>query len=605
MNIPGSKQPEKRISANSEVEKKKTTLQKVTTEGTGTRRRTNVAVQQSINALKDNRSFGHKMLGFLIEDLDAKALSENFAEVKDYFKQYKEVGITIPKDILRNFELSGGEPVLGGPAYITEAQAEELKRLAAEGERRLNFNALGAEGFADSIVDLDAQFLSENFAKVKEYFKQYEEVGISIPEDILRNFELLGGAAYITETQAEELKKLVAEGERRLKFGALGPFEHKDIVARVIEQGLSTEDIQSFRSVSPGFSEVPGRRVVLKGSDLLDPKNEKLEFARKNNFPLNIKLDNDVDIKRMIDFLENPANSDLLKNIEVFQWPWLSDIGPNNIDHVNKVLELMSSKCLNLTAFFCRSIATGVSLTFPQFAKLASISCRSIKGTFTLSKLNTLTSFSCGSILQGGTVILSQLDSLARFSCSNIVVGAKIMISEEMPKLQSIDFGTIYDQNIGQFKEFLTLMLSKCPNLNTFTCEGVVGVTLALKQMDRFSSISCRDIFDATLEITQDKKLISFSCGDIMRGGKLILSQLDNLAFCALEDMGRSTEVTLNELDNLTILSFKDVGETAKLAITKLPKIKRIVTGEIYNKETQETLAKYQKQIEKREVRES
>lgn len=129
------------------IENKEDVFQKeITTSIGGTSRRTEgkYNVEHFIDELKDRRSILHKLFGFLTEDIDAQALNENFLGVKKFFEQYAEFGIKIPDEILKNFERSGSDaPLLGHSAYLTEEQAKELKKLAYEGESKIQKKQLG------------------------------------------------------------------------------------------------------------------------------------------------------------------------------------------------------------------------------------------------------------------------------------------------------------------------------------------------------------------------------------------------------------------------------------------------------------------------------
>lgn len=223
---------------------------------------------------------------------------------------------------------------------------------------------------------------------VKKYFSK---IGVKIPEDIL---EVLNETRYITEEQSEELKRLAARED-------YGPFMNKDIVDTV----MKISDTIGLASVNASFRKLlddpkERLRVVLTGKDLLDPKNEKVQFARENNLKLSIKLDK-YDSIPMLAFMRNRDNIGLLNNLEAIHLPVIQAEDNN---YVHDLLNLMTSQCPNLVSFSCQAIYQ--NLTLPLLVNLKFFSCGYIADNITLTFPKGFPTLQ--HVVLGGTQSLSQ-----------------------------------------------------------------------------------------------------------------------------------------------------------------------------------------------------
>lgn len=492
----------KDISEVSQTETKSS--RKVTTTTEGSRRRTDAF--HAIDELKDNRSFFHKALGFLISDLDAKTLSDNFAEIKQYFEQYKEFGIpiTIPEDILRNFETNTGAPLLGTSAFITAAQAEELKKLVEEGDKQL-----------------------------QEKLDQLQKV---------------------------EEEKILQEKMAKRTYG---PFLAKEIVENVIKEGnLTTDERKKFVSTNVTLRELakPRERIILSVSDLLDPKNEKLQFAKENNLKLNVKLQNDEDIIKMISFMADSANSDLLKNLEVIQ---LGDIrAAIQLPAGSEFIQLPDGRQV---------------IQLPDGSELAQLPAGS-----ELIKLPEPDGRDVVQLPDGSQVSIAQyLINLMATNCPNLIsFSCRDLLSEdldlsELKNLTSVTFRSL----LGGF-----LKISQLDNLTNFSCNITSSATLEFSQLKNLKSISLgkMTVTGSMLNFSELNSLVSLSITEIGPGLRFMLPPIPTLATLNLGNIGSICSIYLNELDNLESLSFGNIGQRITLKFPEeFPKLQHIQYGVI------------------------
>lgn len=130
---------------------------------TGTEAETITNVEADIDGLTDQRGLVHKFFGFIVTDMDLKTLCKNYQKVKAFFVK---VGAEMPEEIRENFEFPDGFPK-GSPAYISDAQADELARLADQRVRQLrgrDERDYGALAYRDLALEL-MQYMSPEAIK--------------------------------------------------------------------------------------------------------------------------------------------------------------------------------------------------------------------------------------------------------------------------------------------------------------------------------------------------------------------------------------------------------------------------------------------------------
>lgn len=265
-------------------------------------------------------------------------------------------------------------------------------------------------------------------------------------------------------TTTEGIRRNIDAVMHEIPEGSYCLFPNQDIVLNISNELLLREDQLNFLSINTRFRALvkSRNRVILTGNDLLDLQKEKLQFARKHNFTLNIELKTNEDIEQMSIFMQNPDNRGLLGNLEIFRLP---DIIPENMCKTNILLNFIADQCPNLMSFSCGSIV-GDEFKFPKLNSLNIFSCKAIRGRFTLPKLENLTHFFCFDLLSDTILRITELKNLVTFSCKNIDPHATLILFD-LQNLTSFLCGEIFWDT--------TVLLTELNNLISFSCENING----------------------------------------------------------------------------------------------------------------------------------
>lgn len=323
--------------------------------------------------------------------------------------------------------------------------------------------------------------------------------------DVSSNLPLEGRVVLEKSEKFQNLVDLIGSESSFTSESNYGPFVSKDIVSRVKEHVLSLQDIQNFLSINTSFRKLakPRDRVILTVTDLLNPQNEKLQYAHENKFKLKVNLSNIGEIKAMIDFVKTLGNDDVLNKIDALHFP---DVTVITESQVNELLELIAIFCPNLTVLSCKDIYAGKKINMPP--------------------LKNLISFSCGNINLLASVSLTQLENLRTFSCGYIA-------------------GTILNLN---------------ENLRTFSCD-FIGKKVTLNLNKNLETFSCGDIAkDVTINLNEN--LRTFSCKEILEG--VTLKFEENLRFFSCDTIwGKMTLIFLKEPTKLKEIHYKQIYDTS------------------------------------------
>lgn len=273
--------------------------------------------------------------------------------------------------------------------------------------------------------------------------------------------------------------------QRKIDYGS---FVAKEIVGHVVEQGkqdLKPDELNNFLSISTSFRALSSRhRILLTCNDLLDPKSEKVQFARENHLMIHLKLDNFDDLGKILHLLSNATQDvlSLINSIEVFTFgidinqklqkqakqllallfslPKLLSLNFKNIDdEVNlafsfpKQLTSISFQIITyesqivienapgLISFYIDSIDYDSEVIFNKTPNLVSGSCGIItNASLTLKNSPNLITFLCETLDTGGSVSLYDAPKLESISFPHIEEGAFITLPNELPNLHSILF---------------------------------------------------------------------------------------------------------------------------------------------------------------------
>lgn len=121
------------------------------------------------------------------------------------------------------------------------------------------------------------------------------------------------------------------------------------------------------------------------------------------------------DFSQAIAFLENPENKKLLAKLESYSFGGV-DITSQSYAQVQKVLDLMASKCPNLTSLSFGNLSFedfNGRLVLPKFANLTTVSCQDIKGPLIFFGGSNLKSLSFhGTIFPGASIQFDEVQNL-------------------------------------------------------------------------------------------------------------------------------------------------------------------------------------------------
>ncbi len=421
---------------------------------------------------------------------------------------------------------------------------------------------------------IDGLELSYNIKDVIKLFEQYKKYGITIPRDILNNFEK---GIYVTETQAAELKQLTAIAEQASKRKDFGPFNNREIVVHIIEQGLlqpTPKERLHFLSSNMTLRSLLDKpaedrlRVVLTGTDIGDPKNPKFEYAKNNNFKLKIELKCISEIQNMIDFMKDPDNANLLTNLEVFNFDFPLETQMHaanwNIEQhwdlercAQELLNLLESKCPNLISFSCQDIDINMEL---PMTNLISLSCGPIGRYCSLTfpyKMNNLIFLSFGDLGAQATIELpSELKNLKYLYFGSLYTGATLKLPSKMESLEHLSFVTLA-------RGCNLTLPSKMDNLQHLSFENIhsnisVIFPLELNNLKYLSfKLLCEDV---TVQMpSKMENLEDLSLGNICKGITFKLpSELNNLTRLSCLSIMKGAIFTMPEvLPNLIKISYR------------------------------------------------
>lgn len=430
-----------------------------------------------------------------------------------------------------------------------------------------------------------AQEHIENIEKIKKFFKI---IGVELPIDVQKVF---AKGEYITEIQANHLKKLASEGEMKRPVN-YRPFVSKDLALAMLDT-VTEPDRISLSSVNTSFRKLLGDpqdrlRVLLTTEDLV-PGSEKLQFALDNEYMVSITYSFSEDARSALSaynqfvlFLEE--NPKLFSKIEIL-----------NLDHLEvlagfKFQELLDS-CTSLKAIKL-ALIKDQTLNFPE--TLVSFSCIGMMFV-DLQFSDNLESFHSQCIFQN--VALGLPANLKSFSCDraeNPVVfrypestplvplnltGHLIQVPEGLTSLS-------YGESLGGPNANLVLpkslkFLSCMYIAGTFTLTTSSGSPLQLKSLR--CEIVARDVDTALPESIEE-----FDCTVIGDGVRLVFSS-KLLKFSSSETIGENVRIALPS----SLLSFSCgsvLGDGTFDFPEGYPRLESISHGEIKGEINQSTM---------------
>jgi len=408
------------------------------------------------------------------------------------------------------------------------------------------------------IMDTDTQMLRDDYDEFKKVFAQYQEVGKTIPEDISSNFESIDSfgsvvprpnPVYLSEEQVNRLKGDARDGAKRQQLSGQQVYSTEDLMITV--EGEEVKEKEKFKNLPLSsqplstFESPQDKSIVfLTITQLCDPKNDAVQFAQDNQFMLSLNLETDEDINKLIDFMENPDNAELLKSIKAFSFKRKSEpphtgkqMGINvtnqNCEEIQKMLDLMAYKCPNIA-----------SLSFGDF----NFSSLTLKSGFA-----NLITCSCGEI-NSSTLMLAEFQELRDFSCL---------------KLQG-------DRDLDEESKLTLLHL---PNLSKVSVDDVDSSRVTLSRNSNLSGLSLRNIDESSIEVTENLNLHDLSFGNVDQS-RVEVARNPNLMNLSLTNVDE-TNVIVSENPNLSILSSKNVASGSKVLAAKNPNLTQLSLGAI------------------------
>lgn len=451
----------------------------------------------------------------------------------------------------------------------------------------------------DFLQDFKGEELAGNFKHIKERFEKYKKVGIEIPKDISENFDPEGDkAVFITEEQANRLKKLGLEGEQKYQKALVeknlpyygdrkphyGDFEVKDVATNVFGtskgmEELSKEDRLNLLSTSTGMRGLMNERmrVVLNPTDL-KVYNEKLQFARDHNLKINIQFlvtdeeaaaDKDADFNAFVAFAEKYP--DLVANVEIIRLDCF--ITKERETELQKVFD----GCISLNEFTCFSIMDGVTLKFSS--NLTHLYASDIQNNVTLLFSSHLSFFEYWSL--GDNFSIQYPESISDELIS-VDIGTRRL---PFPKLfNSFGCGDILPNDKVVLPE--GLIKFRCSNIGnnaTITCSNSLASFHS-------SSISGNIILSENLN--------TFMADNILDNVILDLQLCVNLKTCYVGDIGENVTVDLSGCEGLRVFKCRNVAATANIIFPKVPpQLVYCRFGEIHNPVVREELEELKSRI--------
>lgn len=212
--------------------------------------------------------------------------------------------------------------------------------------------------------------------------------------------------------------------------------------------------------------------ITLTVVELFTPDNEKLQFSQGCKIKLRIDLrTTDLEqIQNFVDLLNNPAKnfSERIYEIE------FGDIDTKSQEAVQKLINLLPSKCPNFTSFFCQNIDNDTRLSFPASIK-----------------------------------------SFINFTCWDVGSSAHILFDPGFNyPYRPGTYNNLRSMNCGNFAQNAEL----CPphNITSFHC-GTIQNKIHLGYCHKLTLISCDDIDECgALYLPPDyNRLAHFFCGDV------------------------------------------------------------------------------------------
>ncbi len=296
-------------------------------------------------------------------------------------------------------------------------------------------------------------------------------------------------------------------------------------------------------------------------NSLLSPK--ELELAKNNN-PLNIMINvrtkNIPRTKLLRDLMEDRVNKDLLTNLEAVTLPTVTD---NNLDDLNKVLDILAHQCPNLTSLTCREFLMPVKIPY----------------------LKNLTSFSYHGINHQGQLTFSNPKKLLSFFCMDTT------------KFTMPNFECITSLFLGIVRA--PLVIANLDSLTSFSCDFVCK-SLVLRNLENLTSVSFFRDIRAPLVLFNLKKLTSVSCGSICND--IERKYVGNKIF---EETKSEANLLLFQLPELRFLSCGDITtKSLSCLLGKFPQLQSLDFGYIRNSSVKKEFDNLHKQIEERKIQE-
>lgn len=277
--------------------------------------------------------------------------------------------------------------------------------------------------------------------------------------------------------------------------------------------------------------------TIISINDLINPQDQaladQLRLAKESK--ITIQLENQTDFNNVIAFMAE--NSDLLKNLTVLKINF--DISYENNSHIQKILDLLKSKCQNL----------------------ALLSFQNMQGSNIYNKVNlkikNSTTVSCKTLIE---YITLTMPNVTEFFCENII-DARL----NLPKAIKFTCNNIGEENPTQP---ITSCLLNCENLETLSIGNVFSAAIFefkssafADKMDFLTEIHYKTIYQNALILMPGilPKLKKISGGEILN--PQIKEKFEKLqARCSKQP----------ENQPAIVLGSKKIGETAK-TVLKLP----------------------------------
>lgn len=299
----------------------------------------------------------------------------------------------------------------------------------------------------DGLLSINEQMPTNNFQAFQEVFKHYEVVGITIPKDILSKYQ--GKEVSITASEAEELKNLAIEGDKRLKSNSV--FRLPETRAPILENLQNNRDVLNVLSITKKLRKSAEEyfQATLTSTDLLDPNNEKLKFARDPKVKvINMVFLDKGDIPKMIAFMEDPNNADLLAKVQdvKINCQLCSPGKDPQTDNSQKFMDLLGIKCPNLKSLFCAFHFTSLTLTMNNLESFYFSSCYS-QSKITLNTPN-LESLRGSEISEAIFILNPPMDKLLSISIDTLKNGGALKMPPVMDHLKNFSIGTLNNANL-------------------------------------------------------------------------------------------------------------------------------------------------------------